>query len=182
MWPSRDIPLLHLIAQRDQEANSVMKAQLSHQIHLMQKVYSLLLLSKDFTTILLTNTFFQKRRYLEAQMIAMVQRLVHDQNTQQRVLTLYPKHLHKHLDCHDHVVQVFHRACFNLGEVFRRCINIWCLIALYILELLCPQVCVCACKSLRVGIGQRANRHRPHGPLRWHCWKYPRNFIKQNVL
>ncbi|KAI1701628.1 peptidase c13 family domain-containing protein [Ditylenchus destructor] len=109
MWPSRDIPILHLIAQRDGEANEYVKAHLSHQIHVMQK----------------------KRRYLESQIVEIVKKLIHDENNQKRALTIYPKKLHKHLECHNDVVQAFHRSCFNFGT------NSYALKYVYVLANLC---------------------------------------------
>jgi len=94
MWPSRDIPLLHLSMLRDQENDLNEQNRLNHEIHVMQK----------------------KRRYLESQIVAIVQKVIHDENNRRRVLTVYPHKLHKHLDCHHDVVHAFNRACFSFSK------------------------------------------------------------------
>lgn len=109
MWPSRDIPLLHLMSLRDKANDEYVKNFLTHQIHVMQK----------------------KRHYFESQMVDIVKKILHDENNRRRVLTYYPNRLHKHLDCHHDVVNAFHRACFNLSH------NPYALKYVYVLANLC---------------------------------------------
>ncbi|KAI1706533.1 peptidase c13 family domain-containing protein [Ditylenchus destructor] len=108
-WPSRDIPILQLMAQRDRESDPSVKAKLDDQINLMQ----------------------QKRRYLEAQILAIVQKLVADESGRKRAMEARPERLHEILDCHNDVVKAFSRKCFNLGT------NSYALKYVYVLANLC---------------------------------------------
>jgi len=110
LWPARDIHLLHLMSLREGAQNEEVKAQLTHKIHVMQK----------------------KRRYLENEMVRITNKVIHDPNTRQRVLTLYPAQL-KHLQCHNDVVHSFHRLCFNLND------NPYALKYVYVLANFCEQ-------------------------------------------
>lgn len=102
MWSSREVPLKELYARQHkllgESGDGSVEAteeytSVTHQIHVMKK----------------------RRRYLEAEMVKLVNTAVHDPVNRQRVLSTYPSSM-RNLDCHHRLVKVFSRICFSFSK------------------------------------------------------------------
>jgi legumain len=108
VWPVRDIPILMLKKQLEQENDEAIQEELSLQIRKIEK----------------------KRQYLEKFMKHFVKQLIHDRNIRHNLLNRHPRKLTK-LDCHNEVTHVFNKACFDFNK------NPYALKYVYVLANLC---------------------------------------------
>ncbi|VDK21984.1 unnamed protein product [Anisakis simplex] len=93
-WPSRDIPLLMLEKQYQEEDGMHQKFEIRRQIRKLER----------------------KREYLHNFMKKLVERIIHDPVQQRRIMNVHPETIND-FQCHDKLLKAFHKICFNLAKV-----------------------------------------------------------------